>query len=486
MEEAESSDDNKDALGTGLDEAASDEESDQLQTPAKGRGRGKGTGKGKGRGSKKAEVGGKGGKRNKTSTAIDPPLASAATDVDREVSGKGARKKGGRPSATVGGQKYCAGCGKWLDLFRFPASSKWCDEDKPVAQNLISGAALQGETEWVDEVLKCPKTTKRVFAKIKRMYPKVPGKNRPLPMVVQLDEELREEEQLLIDGVFQMMNVKALQVFRAKPQNGGFEYDDSKAEFLRLHNDPETVTDEKGPTKELKDRVAFRVKDLVTERDLSSRGQILRVTGASKKKATQDDVLKMQTEMASKGMTTLKRKSRAETAMDMNTAKRLKGSDGSFSFAGKFSAQMGSIADLKTEEEEAGGPLLADEYADDDVSVGGTKDGTQSTKSSKASNAAKEPWFDVDDTITIELSKHSTYMTDTRRKYTELVQSMEEAESKCSNAEVYALVVNEHKLFTNRMCAAKLVSGNYGRRGALAPGNSKDGSAAKESWDVCQ
>ncbi len=90
------------------------------------------------------------------------------------------------------------------------------------------------------------------------------------------EEEVRQSEQLLVDGIMEMHNLATYQHFAAKPKNGGFDHDSSKAKWEELYAAAGAITDLLGPTPKLARRVAVRVADRITLRDLSERAKTVR------------------------------------------------------------------------------------------------------------------------------------------------------------------------------------------------------------------
>ena len=111
---------------------------------------------------------------------------------------------------------------------------------------------------WV----KCPEPTK-------------PKEKRKAFVISVYSEELRQEESILHDGVFQMMDARHFRVWMAKPKNGCWEPAQATAKWKELHSAPTAITVGLGPCAEYRERVAVKKADLVTFRDAQHRAKIL-------------------------------------------------------------------------------------------------------------------------------------------------------------------------------------------------------------------
>ena len=85
-----------------------------------------------------------------------------------------------------------------------------------------------------------------------------------------------------------MMNKVGFAHFMAKPKNGSMQADKAFAMFWELYNGGEVITDTNGVNKDLRERVAYKTKDLITHRNLDSVGNTTRVKKDCIKKATDE------------------------------------------------------------------------------------------------------------------------------------------------------------------------------------------------------
>jgi hypothetical protein len=120
-------------------------------------------------------------------------------------------------SKTKDGKKYCRACGKHLPIGSFPEGSANCTNDKPAIQNLKTAAKNQGESAWFDETYGDEGKLQRAVSAYHRRCPKiVEGRRATKFKILRHIEEIRVEEQLLFDGVKQMMNEREFIVWMGK------------------------------------------------------------------------------------------------------------------------------------------------------------------------------------------------------------------------------------------------------------------------------
>ena len=170
-----------------------------------------------------------------------------------KAKGKAATAKAKAPPKSkrykvVNGLKYCPPCGKWLSVDCFPFGSGQCWDDRLAIQNIQAAAKTQDQLEWWNAV----KVSESALAKVVQAYhmrcPKIEGKKRKTIVILSYREEQRQEQQLLLDGVFEMMNAKQYQHWMAKPKNGGIDVEVSRAKFKELCEAPNAVTDQLSET----------------------------------------------------------------------------------------------------------------------------------------------------------------------------------------------------------------------------------------------
>jgi hypothetical protein len=115
----------------------------------------------------------------------------------------------------------------------------------------------------------------------------------------------------------------------SKPKNGSLPSDEADASWEQLHSAPGSVVDKLGLTAKFRDRVGVRTKDLVIQRDLFSRGQVVQNRGKEIKNASQEDLDKQEAKL-SKGMSwqASTARSRDELAQSFAAARAASASSG--------------------------------------------------------------------------------------------------------------------------------------------------------------
>ena len=269
----------------------------------------------------------------------------------------------------------------------------------------------------------------------------------------------------MFDGSHEMLNRVAYQDWAAKPRNGGFDRDTSGSRWDAMCTAPGAITDEGGPTKKLKDRVAVRVKDLVIHRNAHERTKVVNVAEREKKKSIQTDIgqveKRLQTDGSWKGSCALSVEDQAKAMADARAASLAMGeSMNAFSSAGLQSLQVGQVRELAPPKKE--GP--ADDGKDNDGAKAGAGAKDTEAESQKKSTTPNKPapkkkvqvWFERDEKIMTELQ--------TFRKWSvEVKAELGVARSRCqavrnSIPEALAEVVkDESNLLNNRLRAIKLI-----------------------------
>ena len=102
--------------------------------------------------------------------------------------------------------------------------------------------------------------------------------------IVQYIEEERRAEQLLRDGVWEMMDERCFQAWMLKTKNGSIEAAAASQKFQDLVADPASISDMLGSCPRYAQRVAVKKKDVITFRDLTEHAQITRAAEAEKQK----------------------------------------------------------------------------------------------------------------------------------------------------------------------------------------------------------
>ena len=189
---------------------------------------------------------------------------------------KGAEKRS-KYSKVLSGSKFCKPCNTTHPLEEFPPGSSACHNKRKAMQNIKNSAIAQGKLEWWDEVqsdatllkkvtdnylVRCPEPEKGSKAK-RKQFP-----------IIQYIEELRQEQQILLDSVYEMMCERQFIAWMAKSKNGSMDPLEAAALFKTKCEEYGAITDKLGPTARYAQRVGVRIKDLVIHRDATIRAKI--------------------------------------------------------------------------------------------------------------------------------------------------------------------------------------------------------------------
>ena len=215
----------------------------------------------------------------------------------------GRRKPTGKPGKPgKSGQRQCSICQKWMDQSMFPAGKAMCGADWRAYRNVEACARSQEQQAWWDEVRHSPKKLKEtITAYHVRCSPEITGLSRNKRNgfhIAQFREEVRRAEQMLFDGVYEMLNLVAFQKFKALPENGGFDAQEATTMFQAMLNDPTSITDLLGPSPKLARRVAVKVKDVITMRDLQERSRSLLLADKEQRQPSGEQLEKMHDRLA--------------------------------------------------------------------------------------------------------------------------------------------------------------------------------------------
>lgn len=184
------------------------------------------------------------------------------------------------------GIKWCRRCRKWLPIEKYPAGSADCDVDKRATQNLEAAARAQHQLAWWKETRADPEKLASVVANYHRRCPDMPDKKRRETFpIMQLIQETRQESAVLIDGVYEMMDLRTYWHHMAKPKNGSIEVSDSIIKFRELCEHPNAILDNFGPSEKYLRRYALTVKYLITIRDAKIESRGIRPSEAELKKS---------------------------------------------------------------------------------------------------------------------------------------------------------------------------------------------------------
>ena len=221
------------------------------------------TGKKKGRGGKKGRGNGRGNGRGKGRCG----------------------GTGGRPTAVKAGKRACGDCGVQKALCEFrPGNAVCIFPCSRIRDNVYKVCKAANDLEWYWE----QRRNQAKWKQVKRWYLNQCGgaaaekKECKLKRfgLLQFKSHARVEAQLLRDGVYEMMHLIKFQCWAAKAKNmppRGLTAAEAEALFKQRAADPETIVDEdgpyNGPNEDYRVQIGVKVKSLVTNRNMISRGQ---------------------------------------------------------------------------------------------------------------------------------------------------------------------------------------------------------------------
>ena len=133
-------------------------------------------------------------------------------------------------------------------------------------------------------------------------------------------------------------------------------YDPSTANFWVLYRDDSKITDDDGPTKELRERVAVKTADLMINREADVHAQVVRANSKPIKNATDEDIAKAESNLETEGVQHFSVRSTDErTAKMVKDGSMLLDGDrtGGFSGPAKGASNVGDIRDFIDEDEDA-------------------------------------------------------------------------------------------------------------------------------------
>ena len=347
--------------------------------------------------------------------------------------GRGNSKPGTRCKAKDG-KKYCAGCQTYLDIAEFPLGKALCSKDWNAARNVESAAKAQGQQSWRDVVKADPQQFMEVIqAYHVRCSPHAIGLKRAKHgafCITTYREEIRQSQQILMDGACGMMNSAAYVHWAGKPRNGGLDADEAKQKWEELFQATNAITDILGPSAKLARRVAVKVKDTIAVRDLQERAKISSAQERENRKATQEDINKNALRLsqdASCAASTAQ--GRRDDAMMMakgaaSSSAGDTGGMGTFSPAGRVAALVGDVTGLLAEPgvEDVRGHGLHKQTSEgqerekdageegEDAEEAGSRKSTPS----KHGKAKPQVWFNRDEKVMMELDKHRDWLNTVR------------------------------------------------------------------------
>lgn len=147
----------------------------------------------------------------------------------------GAKQARGKANKVKNGAKSCAPCGKEHPAAEFPVGKNMCGLAWNAMRNLEACAKRQNHEEWWASVKAHPAKLKKVVAAYSvRVSPEVTGCKRAKKdafCIASYAEEVRQAEQVLSDGVYEMTNSAAYIAWAAKAENVGLDADEAKLKW---------------------------------------------------------------------------------------------------------------------------------------------------------------------------------------------------------------------------------------------------------------
>ena len=387
------------------------------------------------------------------------------------------KKAGGAPTKDkTTGKKQCKGCMRQLGFDEFPPGSAYCHPDKVATQNLANAAKVQGEEkkDWWADVLTKPNKLKRVLAMYHKRHPPPAKGKRKAPVLMEFMETYRQEEQLLMDKVLEMMNEAHFVHFMGKPRNGRMDPKKAAEKFWLEYNSGDHITDEKGDVSvDLKCRVAWKVHDYVTRRDLEATGRQVLSKDLCVNNVSPEAVKAAKHKLDNTGLNPEDdgRSERANIWVRSNT-----GSSSAMGSVARAVASIGDLNDYASDDDKVAAANVdgnddddGDDDDDDDDDDGDEEGGGEDTASKRSvpsshdgtpskSEKRKKAWFNRDEVLTSELSKHANWMDSSRNNYKAFVDLCGATFNKVTE-EIADVVINESPLMGNRVTGARLILG---------------------------
>lgn len=380
-----------------------------------------------------------------------------------KAKGKGqgpCKGQGGRPKRAKAGMKRCYACNKDLPIDQFPLGSAHCSNDRQPVQNLASAAKAQGQDTWWAEVIQDPKKLQKVVKAYHQQCPKVDGKKRAPFKVLTYIEYVRQEELLIKDAEYEMMDLRKWIAWHGKQKNGSMEVEEARALFYTTLEQPDTMSDELGPSEKYRTRIAKKVRDVIIKRDQELRGRGYDLKEKDVKKATKEDIdraeSRVQRGSVARGAAA---KTRDELAQTMVKA----GAHSALSSEAKAMAQFGNVRDLASD---SGSEMEGrdGEDAEDKGSVDGEASAQRTPKKrkgaegdAKSSKKQRGDWLDHGK-VMAALNTHQAWMRSTRKSLNDSMKAVMDVREMVT-AETRDAVANELKLLDNRYLALRLVLG---------------------------
>ena len=164
----------------------------------------------------------------------------------KKVSG-GKRTHTGRKAHSLN-EKLCECCSKWYPISEFPGKSSHCHRGRKAMNNIYNAAKTQKELPWYYEQLSDTKKRKALLSTyFKRCPEPKANKKREAFYIAQWREQLRLKDASIRDDIGEMMSMSKYIDWAMKPKNLGSSMPEAQADWGRLCDDPDALTDDEGP-----------------------------------------------------------------------------------------------------------------------------------------------------------------------------------------------------------------------------------------------
>ena len=141
----------------------------------------------------------------------------------------------------VKGKKWCRACMKWLPVEQFPAGSGQCAEDRKILQNLRNAAEAQGKARWFDSLQTGPEERlAHVVLNYKNRVQHASGSKKKAGVfpIAQYKEEVRQERNIITEGIMEMMHKQHYVAWAGKAKNGSVPAEEAAEKWTTLYNAP--------------------------------------------------------------------------------------------------------------------------------------------------------------------------------------------------------------------------------------------------------
>ena len=327
------------------------------------------------------------------------PSPAKATKADMKLDSKlNSKSEGGAATPKKQGKAMvkkgffkCWGCQKCKSKdLQDPASTKFDIECKKVADRLYAAARRQKKTPWLSVQLAHESTCVKVF---KKYFDKMGDEGKipkPGPLLAEIVEYMKAETSVNFDQRGVMMDLLDFIDF-CKTRRGGNIQDPAEATmvFHRKCEEPDAILDDDGPggSKQVCVKNA-NAKEVLFRHSLAEGKEVL-VTGPPKRKASKEDIQKMQTSLQQDHQTIAK----GDLTMTSFAQQMIKASSSSSS--GQVFEDLNMKLGKLDEGLESPAPAEPDADGDDDDDEP-DPDGEAEAPEQEQPPKKKQKWFDLD------------------------------------------------------------------------------------------